>query len=336
MTHPNPRVGAVVVSPDGDVVGEGWHEGPGTPHAEVVALSHAGDRARGATVYVTLEPCNHHGRTPPCVDALIDARVGAVVAAVTDPDPRTDGAGLERLRASGISVEVGLSAAEAVATDPAYFHHLSTGMPLVTWKYAMTLDGAVAAVDGSSQWITSDEARRDVHLLRSRMDAVVVGSGTLAADDPRLDVRLEGFEGRQPVPVVVLGESEPDSRARIWDRRPLVFSTRERQLPGGELVVVTGGNHPDPREVCRSLAGRGLLDVMIEGGPTLAGEWWRSGVIDRGATYLGARIGGGQGISPLAGVFQSIGEAGIVSVSQVRSLGADIRIDWTKDVHGDR
>ncbi len=336
MTHPNPRVGAVVVTSDGEVVGEGWHEGPGTPHAEVVALGQAGEQARGATVYVTLEPCNHQGRTPPCVDALIDARVGAVVAAVTDPDPRTNGAGLERLRAAGVSVEVGLSAAEAVATDPAYFHHLSTGMPLVTWKYAMTLDGSVSAVDGSSQWITSEEARRDVHLLRSRMDAVVVGSGTLAADDPRLDVRLEGFEGRQPTPVVVLGKSDPVARARVWEREPLVFSTRERQLPGGEVVVVGTGDRPDPREVCQALSERGILDVMIEGGPTLAGEWWRSGVIDRGVAYLGARIGGGRGISPLAGVFQSIGEAGIVSVSQVRSLGADIRIDWTRDVHGDR
>lgn len=335
MTHPNPRVGAVVVSAGGEVVGEGRHEGPGTPHAEVVALAEAGELARGSTVYVTLEPCNHHGLTPPCVDALLAAGVDAVVAAVTDPDPRTNGAGLARLRAAGVRVEVGLSAAEAAAVDPAYFHHRATGMPLVTWKYAMTLDGSVAAADGSSRWITSGEARQDVHLLRSRMDAVVVGSGTVSADDPRLDVRLEGYHGPQPVPVVLLGKGAPAPGAQVWQRNPLVYSTRERRVPGGELVVVPGDGRPDPREVCRSLADRGLLDVMLEGGPTLAGEWWRAGVIDRGVAYLGARIGGGGGISPVGGVFESIGEAGIVSVAQVRSLGADIRIDWTRDVHRD-
>lgn len=335
-THPNPRVGAVVVSTDGDVVGEGWHEGPGTPHAEVVALDLAGERARGATVYVTLEPCNHHGRTPPCVDALIAAGVSTVVAGMIDPDPRTNGAGVERLRAAGVQVEVGLSADEAAAVDPAYFHHRATGMPLVTWKYAMTLDGSVAAADGTSRWITSDEARRDAHALRSRADAIVVGSGTVAADDPRLDVRLEGYEGPQPVPVMVLGEGDPPPQAQIWQRNPLVFTSRERRIPGGELVLVPGGDRPDPRDVCRSLAARGLLDVILEGGPTLAGEWWRAGVIDEGVAYLGARVGGGQGIPPLSGVFSTIEKAGIVSIRQVRSLGSDIRIDWTRDVHRDR
>ncbi len=335
MTHPNPRVGAVIVDVGANVVGEGFHEGPGTPHAEVVALEQAGNRARGATVYVTLEPCNDHGRTPPCVDALLAAGVGKVVAAVEDPDPSTAGSGLERLRAGGVEVVVGPGAAGAWALDPAYFHHRLVGMPLVTWKYAMTMDGSVAALDGSSQWITSPEARDDAHVLRSRSDAVVIGAGTLAVDDPRLDVRIPGYEGHQPVPVVVLGMSAPTGAAQIWAREPLVFSAIRRNIPAGELVLVPGDGRPDPRAVCLQLAERGLLDVLLEGGPTLAGDWWRAGVINRGVAYLGAKLGGGRGIPPLAGAFDSIGEAGIVSVDGVRSLGADVRIDWTRDVHRD-
>lgn len=335
-THPNPRVGAVVVDASGVVVGEGHHEGPGTPHAEAVALSAAGTAARGATVYVSLEPCAHHGRTPPCADALIAAGVGRVVAASEDPDRRTAGRGLDRLRRAGVEVSLGLMADEAIEADPAYFRHRRTGMPLVTWKYAMTMDGQVAARDGSSQWITSERARQDVHELRSRMDAVVVGAGTLAGDDPRLDVRLEGYAGPQPVPVVVLGREDPPQAATLWERGPLVISAVERSIPAGELVVVEGTGRPEAEATCRALADRGLLDVLLEGGPTLAGEWWRAGVIDRGVAYIGARVGGGQGIPPLSGAFGSIEGAEIVSVAQVRSLGEDLRIDFkVRDVHWD-
>lgn len=336
-THPNPRVGAVVVDASGEVVGEGFHQGRGTAHAEVVALEEAGERARGGTVYVTLEPCAHHGRTPPCVDALIAAGVRRVVAAVEDPDPRTSGKGFRLLRDAGVDVESGVLAVEAEAVDPAYFQHRRTGLPLVTWKYAMTLDGQVAAADGSSQWITREAARRDAHELRARMDAVVVGAGTLAADDPRLDVRLPGYSGPQPVPVVVLGRTDPPGAARIWERSPVVMATSDRDIPAGEMVVVEGDGRPDPVAICRALAERGFLDVMLEGGPTLAGEWWRAGVIKRGVAYVGAMVGGGRGIPPLEGVFGAIDTADIVSVEDVRSLDGDIRIDFVvRDVHGDR
>lgn len=336
-THPNPRVGAVVVAASGEVVGEGRYEGPGTPHAELIALSHADDHARGSTVFVTLEPCNHHGRTPPCVDALIAAGVARVVAAVTDPDRRTDGRGFERLRAEGIEVEVGTMEEEAMALDPAYFHHRRTGLPLVTWKYAMTLDGSVAAMDRSSRWITSEEARADAHRLRAGVDAVVIGTGTLSSDDPILDVRLPGHDGPQPRPVIVLGRSEPPTRARLWTRDPLVYSTVERSIPSGDLVVVDGEAHPDPTAVCLDLGERGLLDVLLEGGPTLAGEWWRARVVARGVAYLGAKVGGGVGMPPMSGVFSRIEDARVVSVSDVRSLGDDVRIDFMlQDVHGNR
>ena len=336
-THPNPRVGAVLVDSSGAVVGEGYHEGPGMPHAEMVALEEAGTRARGGTMYVTLEPCAHHGRTPPCADELIAAGVARVVTAVEDPDPRTAGAGLAKLRSAGVEVVTGVMAEEAEALDPAYFHHRRTGLPLVTWKYAMTLDGQVSATDGSSKWITGEEARADAHELRARMDAVVVGAGTFVADDPRLDVRLPGYQGPQPVPVIVLGHNDAPADRRLWERSPLVVSTTERDLPGGELVLVEGDGRPDPMATCRALAARGLLDVMVEGGPTLAGEWWRAGVIARGVAYVGARIAGGRGIPPLEGVFPSIEAAEVASVRDVRSLGGDVRIEFVvRDVHGNR
>ena len=293
-THPNPRVGAVVVDGSGQVVGEGAHEGAGSPHAEIVALTKAGERAKGSTLYVTLEPCAHQGRTPPCARAVVDAGVSRVVLAVVDPDPRVSGAGLSLLTDAGVEVESGLMAEEAEAVDPAYFRHRRTGLPLVTLKLAMTIDGAVAAQDASSQWITSAEARRDAHVLRSAMDAVVVGAGTLRHDDPLLTARHEGGAA-QPIPVVIVG-GEDD-----W---------------------------PDPEASARALADRGLLDVLLEGGPTLAGSWWRTGIVGRGVIYVGARIGGGQGIGPLGGDFATVAQSRPVNIRDVHMVGPDIRIEF--------
>ena len=330
-THPNPRVGAVVVDPDGEVVGEGAHPGPGGPHAEMVALAQAGERARGGTLYVTLEPCNHHGRTPPCVDALLGAGILRVVAAVEDPDPRTAGSGFGRLRAMGVKVTEGVMAEDVLRLDPAYFHHRNGGMPLVTWKYAMTLDGSVAAADSTSKWVTSATARDDAHQLRAEKDAVVVGAGTIRADDPLLTVRLDDYRGPQPVAVVVAGVSELPHAAVIWERAPVVVSTLERPIPSGSLVVVDGqAGRPDPVATCRALADLGHIDLLLEAGPTLAGEWWRAGVVQRGVVYLGARIGGGEGRGPLGGVFANIGDADVVSVNGVRSLGGDVRVDFER------
>ncbi|HUG32307.1 MAG TPA: bifunctional diaminohydroxyphosphoribosylaminopyrimidine deaminase/5-amino-6-(5-phosphoribosylamino)uracil reductase RibD [Acidimicrobiia bacterium] len=330
-THPNPRVGSVVTDASGDIVGEGWHRGPGTDHAEIVALRAAGDRARGGTAYTTLEPCTHHGRTPPCVDALLEAGVGTVVVGVIDPDPRVFGAGVERLREAGIEVITGVAESAAGQVDPAYFHHHRTGMPMVTVKWAMTLDGSVAATDGSSQWITGDETRQDAHRLRATVDGVVIAAGTLREDDPSLDVRLDGYEGPQPRPVVIAGKTPLPSVARIWERDPMIVSSSARDIPSGELVQVPAkGDHPDPVATCRALLERGLLHLLLEGGPTIARAWWREGVITDGVVYVGSRIGGGTGRSPMAGVFANITDAVDVEFESVLSVGTDAVITFTK------
>lgn len=330
-THPNPRVGAVVVTASGEVVGEGWHEGPGTDHAEVMALTAAGEDAIESTVYVTLEPCSHHGRTPPCVDALMAARVSTVVVGSVDPDSNVAGEGVRRLREAGIEVITGVREAEARQVDPAYFHHRETAMPMVTLKWAMTLDGSVAAADGTSRWITGKPAREHAHGLRSGVDAVVVGAGTLRADDPRLDVRLEGFEGVQPRPVVVAGREALPEEARIWERDPVVVTATGRPLPSGDLVVVAGSDGlPDPVETCRELASLGMLHLLVEGGPILAAAWWRAGVVSDGVVYLGARVGGGRGRSPMAGVLTTIGDASDVEFEAMRSVGADVMLTFRR------
>jgi diaminohydroxyphosphoribosylaminopyrimidine deaminase/5-amino-6-(5-phosphoribosylamino)uracil reductase len=327
-THPNPRVGAVVVDGSGAVVGEGAHHGVGLPHAEVLALKQAGDLAKGSTLYVTLEPCNHQGRTPPCSEAVIDAGVANVVIGAIDPDPKVSGSGVAGLEEAGVGVETGFLEEEAEAVDPAYFRHRRTGLPLVTLKLAVTLDGSVAAADGSSQWITSEESRQDAHLLRSASDAVVVGAGTLRSDDPLLTARLGGAEA-QPLPVIVAGKQPLPAEGRIWERSPLVIATRPIDLPSGELVFVDGEDgRPDPQATARALADRGLLDILLEGGPNLAASWWRSGVVGRGVVYMGARIGGGRGLAPLEGDFATMAESRPVNITEVRMVGPDIRIDF--------
>jgi diaminohydroxyphosphoribosylaminopyrimidine deaminase / 5-amino-6-(5-phosphoribosylamino)uracil reductase len=330
-THPNPRVGSVVTNASGEVVGEGWHRGPGTDHAEVMALQGAGAAARGGTTYATLEPCTHHGHTPPCVEALIEAGVATVVIGAIDPDDRVNGQGVIRLKEAGIEVISGVEQAKARSVDPAYFHFHETGLPLVTLKYAMTLDGAAAADDGTSQWITGETARRDVHRLRSRVDAVVIAAGTLREDDPSLDVRLDGYAGPQPRAVVVAGKTPLPVRARLWRRDPIIVSTGPRDAPSGEVIEVKPlGEHPDPVETCRALAAKGLLHLLLEGGPTVARAWWRAGVITDGVVYVGAKIGGGTGKAPMTGVFGTIAEATDVEFDDVRSVGSDAVITFSK------
>lgn len=327
-THPNPRVGAVIVDTHGAVVGEGAHLGPGLPHAEIVALQQAGDRARGATLYITLEPCTHQGRTPPCAAAVIEAGLGRVVIGAIDPDPRVSGRGVALIEGAGIEVEIGALDEEAEALDPGYFRQRRTGLPLVTLKLAVTLDGSVAAKDGSSRWITSEAARDDAHALRAAMDAVVIGAGTLRRDDPLLNARHAEVE-RQPVPVIVAGRQSLPVDGRIWERSPLVIATREIGIPNGEVVVVEGEHdRPDPVAGARALAERGLFDVMLEGGPQLAGSWWAAGLIHRGVIYLGSRIGGGHGLPPLAGDFRTMAQSRTVNIRDVRMVGPDVRIEF--------
>ena len=275
-TYPNPPVGAVILDAAGDVVGTGGTEPVGGPHAEVIALHAAGERAAGGTAVITLEPCNHHGRTPPCVDALLAAGVAAVVFAVADPNPAAAG-GAERLRAAGVTVTGGVCADE-VAGGPLreWLHKQRTGLPHVTWKFASSVDGRSAAADGSSQWITGEAARADVHRRRAAADAIVVGTGTVFADNPTLTARLPGgsLAEHQPLRVVV-GHREiaPEANVLNDDSRTMVISTH------------------DPDEVLRALSDR--TDILIEGGPTLAGAFLRAGAIDRILAYVGPILLGG-------------------------------------------
>lgn len=329
-THPNPRVGALVLAEDGRTLGEGAHQSPGMPHAEVMALQQAGEQARGATLYVTLEPCAHQGRTPPCVAAILKAGVGTVVVGAADPDP-VSGSGSAALREAGVEVVEGVMPDEAEAVDPAYFRHRRTGLPTVTLKYAMTLDGSIAAADGSSRWVSSEAAREDGHRLRAGVDAVVVGAGTVRADDPLLTVRLPGYDGPQPRAVIVAGSTGLPDDAAIWQREPLVLSSAPIDVPSGEVVVVEGADgFPGPVAAASAVADAGYLELLLEGGSRLAGAWWRAGVITRGVVYLAAKMGGGRGIPPLGGAFSTIGDASEVLVGGVRSLDGEYRVDFER------
>lgn len=324
--HPNPRVGAVIVDSDGQVLGEGAHVAPGTDHAEVVALKSASGPVTGSTIYVTLEPCSHHGRTPPCADALIQAGVSRVVVAATDPDSRVSGQGLARLRQAGVEIVVGVMAKESEQLDPAYFLHRRLGRSRITLKMALTLDGNAAAADGTSQWITGPVARRDSHRLRSDSDAVVVGSGTVIADDPLLNVR--DVDGPQPVPVIVAGKTPIPKSARIWERTPLVVAGRDYRGPGEHVVVATNsGGRVDVLDMARALGARGLLDVMVEGGPHLARSLFEARIVDRLVIYYGAKLGGGAGRGAFAGDFATLTDAIDLQITSTDVLGDDMRVE---------
>jgi diaminohydroxyphosphoribosylaminopyrimidine deaminase/5-amino-6-(5-phosphoribosylamino)uracil reductase len=290
-TYPNPPVGAVILDRDGRVVGVGGTQRTGSAHAEVVALRRAGRLAAGGTAVVTLEPCNHHGRTPPCVDALLEAGIATVIYAVSDPNPKAAG-GAARLAAAGVRV-VGDTQADLVTAGPLreWLHKQRTDLPHVTWKYATSIDGRSAAADGSSQWITSEAARADVHRRRATADAIVVGTGTVLADDPTLTARLAdgGLADRQPLRVVV-GMRDIHSEAKVLndDSRTMVIRTHE------------------PAEVLQALSDR--TDVLLEGGPTLAGAFLRAGAIDRILAYVAPILLGG----PIA----AVDDVGVPSIAR--------------------
>lgn len=282
---------------DGAVVGEGWHRAAGQPHAEVEALAAAGEAARGATVYVTLEPCSHYGRTPPCTEALIAAGVKRVVYACLDCDERCAGKAEALLREAGIETEGGPLAEEARRLNEAYFKFKQTGLPFVTLKLALTLDGRCATRIGDSQWITSEQARRRVHRMRDQADAVMIGEGTLLADNPRLTVRLvEPRDGRQPVRVIVAVDGvgvyhpilqEPGRTVIVMSRRAYELRPESgRALPEESdqvrlLPVTERHGHLDLPEALRALAGEDLLSILLEGGPSLAGRFLEQGLVDK-------------------------------------------------------
>jgi diaminohydroxyphosphoribosylaminopyrimidine deaminase/5-amino-6-(5-phosphoribosylamino)uracil reductase len=330
--HPNPSVGALVLDVSGTVVGRGFHQGPGSAHAEIVALSEAGEAAAGGTLVVTMEPCVHEGRTPPCTETVLDAGLRAVIVGTIDPDSRVAGRGIARLREAGLEVVVGVAADEVEALDPGYYHHRRTGKPRVTLKAALTLDGQAAASDGSSRWITSEEARLNAHQLRAAADAVAVGAGTVIADDPALTVRLPEYLGPQPLPVVFAGRRPLPPAAQLWERNPLVFCPHEAAYPG-DVVVMPGPDGVDLAAAVDELGRRQILDLLVEGGPTIAGSFVRGGLVDRGVFYLAGGLAGGVGRPALEGAFSSLGAVRGVEILSVDRAGPDVRVEFTMEAH---
>ncbi|MDX3077161.1 bifunctional diaminohydroxyphosphoribosylaminopyrimidine deaminase/5-amino-6-(5-phosphoribosylamino)uracil reductase RibD [Streptomyces sp. NPDC088354] len=330
-TSPNPVVGAVILDARGQVVGEGWHQRAGGPHAEVHALRAAGDAARGGTAVVTLEPCNHTGRTGPCAQALIAAGVSRVVYAVGDPTPAATGGGVT-LTAAGIDVESGLLAAEAARGNEVWLTAARERRPFVVWKYASTLDGRIAAADGTSRWITSAASRADVHRLRAEADAVVVGSGTLRADDPHLAVRGVAGSFTQPLRVVVDTNAKIRPGARVLDdAAPTLIAVAEDadtdHLPGVDVVrLPRTGNGIAVHALLGELYGRGVRSVLLEGGPTMAGAFLAAGAIDKVVGYLApVLLGAGAAALGDAGI-TTISQALRLDVAETEHIGPDLRI----------
>jgi diaminohydroxyphosphoribosylaminopyrimidine deaminase/5-amino-6-(5-phosphoribosylamino)uracil reductase len=324
-TTPNPRVGCVLVK-DGVVVGEGWHERAGEPHAEAHALRNAGEATRGATAYVTLEPCAHHGRTPPCAEALVEAGVVRVVAAMRDPNPLVAGQGFARLQEAGIAVEVGLLEEDAEKLNIGFVSRMTRGRPWLRLKVAASLDGKTALLNGRSQWITGPEARRHAHGWRARSCAIMTGSGTVMDDDPSLTVR-EVPCTRQPLRVVVDGRLQMPANAKVLaDAGALVFSAQDGRLPNAEVVVTSlGAGKVDLVGVVAELGRRGINELMVEGGLRLNGALLRAGLVDELLIYQAPLIIGDQG----RGMFDlpealDLSEARRLDIVERRVLGTDI------------
>jgi diaminohydroxyphosphoribosylaminopyrimidine deaminase/5-amino-6-(5-phosphoribosylamino)uracil reductase len=333
-TTPNPRVGCVLVN-NGTIVGEGWHARAGEPHAEIGALKAAGERARGATAYVTLEPCHHHGRTPPCDEALIAAGVNRVVAAMQDPDPRTAGAGLERLRAAGIKTHCGVGENAARELNIGFVSRVTRGRPWVRLKIAASLDGRTALANGRSRWITGAEARRDGHHWRARACAVLTGIGTVKDDDPQLNVR-EVATTRQPLRVIVDSRLETPPAAKILaGGGMLIFcahdeavKSRALRARGAEIVVLPNASGKvELPALLQELGRRGINELHVEAGHKLNGSLIREGCVDELLLYLAPCLLGdaAQGMAAL-GEFTSLDVRQKLVINETRMIGGDLRL----------
>ncbi|MBI5612056.1 MAG: bifunctional diaminohydroxyphosphoribosylaminopyrimidine deaminase/5-amino-6-(5-phosphoribosylamino)uracil reductase RibD [Gammaproteobacteria bacterium] len=335
-TDPNPRVGCVVVK-NGEIVGEGWHERAGEPHAEVLALRVAGARARGATVYVTLEPCCHHGRTPPCSRALIEAGVARVVTAMQDPNPRVAGQGAQHLSDAGIAIEIGLMEAAARALNPGFVQRMQTGRPYVRVKLAASLDGRTALASGESKWITGAAARHDVQRWRARSSAILTGIGTILADDPSLTVRDFDVSGRQPLRVVA------DSRLRLPATAKLLTAPGATLVAtasadadcaaaliaaGAELVRLCGTDgRVDLAALLAHLARREVNELLVEAGASLSGALLDAGLMDELIVYLAPHVlGAGARAMFDTPVLAAMAERTSLTITDVRAFGPDWRI----------
>lgn len=354
-THPNPRVGCVIAQGE-EIVGEGWHERAGEPHAELNALRAAGPKAVGATAYVTLEPCSHHGRTPPCVDALVAARVARVIFAAQDPNPRVSGRGAQALRQAGIATESGLLEAEAAELNPGFLKRMRSGRPWVRVKLAMSLDGRTALANGASQWITGASAREDVQHWRARSSAILTGIGTVLADDPRLDVRLPDLpSGRprlQPLRVVLDArlQTPPGARMLAAGGSVLIISVADggdkdvelaarrarleergaaiEEVPASEPHVVTGTTRrPSLPEVLDHLGRREINELWVEAGPRLAGALLEQSLVDELLLYIAPKLLGPQA-RPLVAMDEprQLQDAPGYVVVDTRQIGEDVRL----------
>lgn len=345
QTWPNPSVGAVVVR-DGRVVGRGWTRPGGRPHAETEALARAGAAARGATVYVSLEPCSHHGKTPPCAQALIEAGIARAVIACEDPDPRVKGAGEAALAAAGVAVRSGVLEAEARELNAGFFNRVTLGRPLVTLKAATGLDGRIATHRGESRWITGEEARARGHILRATHDAIMIGVGAASIDDPQLTCRLPGLEARGPIRIVVDGRLRlPLTNRLVRDAKQIptwviaaegLDAQREEALLdcGVEVLVVprdASGEYPDLHEAMRALGARGLTRVLVEGGGHLTAALLRANLIDRIVWFRAGLLVGGDGV-PVAVPFgvDRLDQAPRFMRAAVAPCGEDVVETWVR------
>jgi diaminohydroxyphosphoribosylaminopyrimidine deaminase/5-amino-6-(5-phosphoribosylamino)uracil reductase len=332
-TSPNPRVGCVLVR-DGQVVGEGWHQRAGTPHAEVHALNQAGARARGATAYVTLEPCSHHGRTPPCAEALIAAGVGRVVAALRDPNPQVAGRGLAQLQAAGITVDCGLMEEPARELNIGFVSRMTRGRPWVRAKAAASLDGRTALANGVSQWITGPAARQDVQAWRARACAMLTGVGTVLADDPRLNVR-DIETPRQPLRVVVDSQLRTPPHAKILHGGALIVCAQDDapkrqalQAAGAEVLALPGADgRVDLARLLQSLAEREVNELMVEAGAGLNGALLAAGLVDELVLYLAPMLLGdtARGLFALPALTKMDARKDLI-LRDVRLVGQDMRV----------
>ncbi|ROM16625.1 riboflavin biosynthesis protein RibD [Pseudomonas protegens] len=339
-THPNPRVGCVIVR-DGQVVGEGWHVRAGEPHAEVHALRAAGELARGATAYVTLEPCSHHGRTPPCADALVNAGVARVVAAMQDPNPEVAGRGLQRLAQAGIDTHGGVLEGEARAINKGFLKRMEHGLPYVRVKLAMSLDGRTAMASGESQWITGPAARSAVQRLRAESSVVLTGADTVLADDARLTVRAAelGLDAEQtalamsrpPLRVLIDGRLRVPLDAPFFKTGPALVATcaavEEQYANGPECLIVPGPDgQVDLRRLLLELAARGVNEVLVEAGPRLAGAFAQQGLVDEYQIFVAGKFLGSSARPLLDWPLAQMSQAPLLKIIEMRAVGDDWRV----------
>jgi diaminohydroxyphosphoribosylaminopyrimidine deaminase/5-amino-6-(5-phosphoribosylamino)uracil reductase len=340
LTSPNPMVGAVVVR-DGAMIAEGFHRAAGQPHAEIEALTAAGPQARGATLYVTLEPCVHEGRTPPCAPAVIAAGVGRVVVATTDPNPHVAGRGIAALRAAGIEVVTGILEAPATTLNRVFLTAMRTGRPHVTLKAAATLDGKIADIHGASKWITGEAARLEARRLRSEADAIIVGIGTVLADDPALTVRLDGPWPRQPLRVVLDSKARTPITAKLIAGDPPGHAfvavgaeapearVRALEAAGAQVVRCPGADgRVSPADLLAALAAREVRGVLVEGGAEVAAAFLEAGLVDRVAMFLAPLVlGGTKAPSVVAGAGRELKRAVALEGVEVRRIGDDVLVE---------